>query len=117
MLLSYESGGLKLTVGTSNGMSPVFDENQCGQDPQTGITNQSAMSWPAMPPLERAQYFGIGEIVGHETRDRAQTPRRRTSANRRRSGAKFQGPPPLKGNQVETAFNKATVRLIRRGGG
>ena len=114
MLLSYESGGLRLTVGRSNGLSPVFEENKCGQDPQTGITDQSEMTWPTMPPLERA-HLGIGEIFGH--RHVIVLKLRSSDVGKPKTERREVPGPPFKGNQVETAFNKATVRLIRRGGG
>jgi len=113
MLLSYEGGGLKLTVGRSNGLSEVFEENKCGEDPQTGISNDSAMAWPAMPPLERA-HLGIGEIFGHK---HVIVLKLRSSDVGKPKTERREVGPPYKGTQTESAFNKATVRLIRKGSG
>jgi hypothetical protein len=112
MLLSYEGGGLKLSVGSSKAISVVFEENKCGEDKQTGITDDSGMGWPTMPPLERAP-LPIGQIFGH--RHVIVLKLRSSDVGKPRvERRQIQG--PFKGDQVETAFNKATVRLIRRGG-
>jgi len=112
MLLSYEDGGLKLSVGSSNGLSQVFEENKCGEDKQTGITDDSAMSWPVMPPLERAP-LTIGQIFGHR---HVIVLKLRSSDVGKPKVKRRQVQGPFKGGQVESAFNKATVRLIRTGG-
>jgi hypothetical protein len=111
-LLAYEDGGLLLTVGHSNGLSAVFDENKCGEDPQTGITASSHRAWPTQPPLERSP-LPIKKIFGKKhvlvVQLRSSDVGKPTHEKRETTGG------ALKGFQIETAFNKATVRLIRQG--
>ncbi|HEY7257024.1 MAG TPA: hypothetical protein VH476_10120 [Solirubrobacterales bacterium] len=112
LLLAYEDGGLLLTIGHTNGLSVVFEENKCGIDPQTGITAQSAFTWPNLPPLERAP-LPIKKIFGKK--HVLVVPMRSSDVGKEKREKRDVTGGALKGFQVETAFNKATVRLIRKG--
>jgi hypothetical protein len=111
VLLAYEDNGLTLSIGHSNGLSPVFEDDKCGQDPQTGITAGAAFGWPNLPPLERAP-LAIGKIFGHRP---VIVLKLRSSDVGRPKREKRDVTGPLSGFQVESAFNEATVRLIRHG--
>lgn len=110
-ILAYEEGGLELTVGQSNGIGS-FEKNKCGVDPQTGITASSLFTWPALPPLERKplpinKIFGKKHVLVVRMRSSDVGKEKREKREVTAGG--------LKGFQVESAFNKATVRLIRHG--
>jgi hypothetical protein len=112
LILAYENGGLELTVGHSNGLSVVFEENKCGLDPQTGITDQSGFTWPNLPPLERSP-LPIKKIFGKK--HVLVVPMRSSDVGKPKRDRREMTAGLLKGLSLESAFNKATVRLIRRG--
>ncbi len=111
-LLAYEDGGLLLTIGHSNGNSVVFEDNKCGEDPQTGITASSGWTWPNLPPLERGllpikKIFGKKHVIVLNLRS--------SDVGKPKHVKRDVAGGALKGFQIESAFNKATVRLIRQG--
>jgi hypothetical protein len=111
-LFAYEDNGLNLTIDSNNGLSDVFEHNECGVDPQTGISSQAGFSWPDLPPLEKGflpvkKIFGKKHVLVVNLRS---SDVGKPKHVKREFSAGF-----LNGFEIESAFNKATVRLIRVG--
>jgi hypothetical protein len=111
MVLGWKNGRFSLDVSRkTQTLKPV---NRCGEDPQTGITNQLFYAWPHPAALSAVQVVSAREIFDRRIRSFTVT---MLSAR----GDRF---PPhtvqwnsfgLKGTVTDLADNHATVRLIRQ---
>lgn len=112
MVLTYEDRGLGLQVGRSTGLGGGFGENSCGEDPQTGISDPFHLTWPNAPKLEPSPGVSVGEIFGKKHVIVAQL--RSSDVGKRKEQDTPWNSFTLKGKIHESAFNEATLRLIRQ---
>ena len=113
VILEYEQSSLRMIQGhdsTLNGGSTNIDD-QCGHDPQTGVSSNLLKAFPASPKLEPGrltlhQIFGrahvlVLKLLSSDRHIPAEEKRQITTGT-------------FKGTETEKAFNEATVRLIRK---
>ena len=112
MLLTYEHRRLGLTV-TRRTLAGGGTHNACGEAPTTGINEPFEMAWPNQPPLEPSPGVTLGEIFGHK--HAIVTLLRSSDVGKPKKTHRSFGLAPLTGTLDESAFNEATVRLIRHG--
>ena len=114
MQLSYEhrSLGLQVTPATKRG-GAFLSENTCGEAPTTGIQEPFELNWPTPPRLEPSPGVSPGEIFGHK--HAIVSLLRSSDVGKPKKAHRSFGLAPLTGTLDESAFNKATVRLIRHG--
>jgi hypothetical protein len=111
MVLGWQNGRVSLEV--SNRTAQLAPPDKCGEDPQTGISNQVFYAWPHPATLHAVQSFPASEVFNRRIHSIAIT---MLSARGNRL-------PPhtvpwnafgLKGTVTDTADNHATVRFIRQ---
>jgi len=115
MVLGWQGGRLSLDVsrGTQSQPGNTSAPNHCGEDEQTGITDQLFWAWPFPAKLSAVQALPAREIFNH---------RIHTIAITLLSARGDRLPPhivhwnssPLSGTVTDTADNRATVRFIRQ---
>ncbi len=115
MLLSYKGGRIGLTVSPSTQGGGGFGQDECGEDPSTGVHDLFALSWPTPPELEPSRrHLSIGAIFG---RGHAFRFLLRNSDVGQAAKRKSDYTPPgsdLNTKIEESSRNVATVRLIRK---
>ena len=107
MQLTYDKPALRLSV--IHGVANQF-EDECGEDSQTGLQDDFRFAWPTPPPLEFANLsmsaiFGKRKalVVKFVSSDRHLPKTQHTDY---KGGS-------IGGTTDESAFNEATVRLVR----
>jgi hypothetical protein len=111
MVLGWKGGRFSLDVSRkTQTLKPV---NRCGEDKQTGITNQLFYAWPRPATLSAVQVVPAKQIFDRRIRSFAVT--MLSSPGDRLVGHTVQwNSSPLRGTVKDTAGNHATVRLIRQ---
>jgi len=113
MVMTWKAGNLGLRIGRNAqlGGGPA-NEDECGVDPQTGLPASFESAWPTAPKLE-AGFLSMQRIFG---RARVLVVKLRSSDvshlldTTRHVG---QGS-SIGGTLKESAFNEATIRLVRQ---
>ncbi|MGE5407112.1 MAG: hypothetical protein ACM3NV_00715, partial [Syntrophothermus sp.] len=111
MLMTYAGRGLGLEVSRSTRLRGGFSEDECGGDPQTGVSDPFTLAWPNSPKLEpspgvtRAEIFGRKPVIVVQLRS--------SDVGKRKEATQKWTSFTLNGTVHEAAFNEATVRLIR----
>jgi hypothetical protein len=113
MFLSYDAPALTLSITsttTLTGGSP----DECGVDPQTGLPADFLKAWPVPPKLEFG-HLSLASIYGHA--HALAIPLLSSDIHvRQKQTRKVGSQGGIGGTLTETAFNEATVRLIREKG-
>jgi hypothetical protein len=113
MQLTYEHHALGLTVTRSTGLGGGFaGTNSCGEAPSTGISEPFDLGWPNQPKLERAPAVTPKEVFGRK--HAIVTLLRSSDTGKPKKEKRNLSAGSLTGSVEESAFNEATVRLIRQ---
>lgn len=111
MLMTYDTPTLRLNVSAFGGLTGGGGfEDRCGQDEQTGLQTDFRFAWPTPPKLEFANLpmhaiFGARKalLVKFLSSDRHLP----VKEHKEYKGG------PIGGTADESAFNEATLRLVR----
>ncbi len=116
LLLSYTGRRLGLAISEKSAKAKPA-KNECGSDPQTGISSAFELAWPLSPKLEPSAAGALNPkaIFGH--RKSFAILLRSSDVGKKQERARMPSYGQLHGSETEAAFNEATVRLIRLPGG
>jgi hypothetical protein len=116
MLLSYTGRRLGLALSEKSAKAKQA-KNECGSDPQTGISSAFELAWPVSPKLEPSAAGALNPkaIFGHQKSFSILL--RSSDRGIKQKRERMPGYGQLHGSEKESAFNEATVRLIRMPGG
>jgi hypothetical protein len=111
MQMTFEPPALRLSIIPS--LAGNFFEDKCGEDSQTGLQNEFEFAWPTPPKLEFG-HLTFKEVFGK--RKALVVKLLSSDVHKPKTGHRDLLGGPIGGTLDESAFNEATVRLVREKG-
>lgn len=112
IVLGFGQRGLTLDLTASTKLGGSFDNpNHCGEDPHTGISEEFSLDWPTQPGLEPGPSVTPRALFGR--RHAIVVLLRSSDVGKPKKEHRKYNAGTLSGSVDESAFNEATVRLIR----
>ena len=113
MVLGWKGGRVSLKVSTGTVLNGLGSPDACGEDSQTGITDQVRWAWPSIDQLQGA---ALPEKWLFDRHRRTVVLHLRSSDVGLTHSARKVTTAQLKGTVTDDAQSSATVRLIRQPG-
>ncbi len=109
MALTFEPPALRLNITTGGALTGGF-EDRCGEDERTGLQNDFEFAWPTPPTLQFG-HLSFREVFGK--RKALAVKLLSSDVHKPTTSHHEEEHGPIKGTLDESAFNEATVRLVR----